>query len=135
MVLYKAGHYYINPNYLNDMTSTPEQMKEKEIRSNEGMKFDDGKVDWSLLPTEATEEILKVFAFGAKKYERFNFRKGFKQSRLLAAAFRHIVAHMQGKDIDEESGLRHLAHAGCCVMMLLTNIIEGRSDDDRYLGN
>lgn len=97
-----------------------------------GVKHDEGKVDYSLLPVEAMEEILKVFSFGAKKYERFNYRKGFKQSRLLAAALRHITAHMKGQDTDEESGLGHLAHAGCCIMMLLSNIIEGKDDDDRY---
>lgn len=101
--------------------------------SNIALKFDDDKVDWSLLPTEATEEILKVFAFGAKKYERFNFRKGFKQSRLIAAAFRHLVSHMRGEDIDPESGLRHLGHLGCCVLMLLTNILDGKDEDDRYV--
>lgn len=97
-----------------------------------GVKHDEGKVDWSLMPTEAMEEVLKVFEFGAKKYERFNFRKGFKQSRLLAAAFRHLVSHMRGEDIDPESGLRHLGHAGCCILMLLTNILEGKDEDDRY---
>ncbi len=102
--------------------------------SIEGVKHDEGKVDYSLLPIEATEAMLRVLEFGAKKYARFNFRKGFKQSRLLAAAFRHITSHMRGEDYDPESGLRHLAHAISCLMMLLTNIIDEKDEDDRYAG-
>ncbi len=97
-----------------------------------GTKYDEGKIDWSLMPIEPMEEILKVFAFGEKKYHRFNYRQGFKQSRLIAAAFRHLTAHVRGEDIDPESGLRHLGHLGCCVMMLLHNILDGKSEDDRY---
>lgn len=101
--------------------------------NNTGVKHDNGKIDWSLIPIEAMDEVLKVFQFGAEKYERWNYRKGFKQSRLIAAAFRHITAHMRGQDFDEESGMRHLAHAGCCILMLLTNILDGQDEDDRYV--
>lgn len=101
--------------------------------SDFGVKHDNGKTDWSLIPIEAMDEVLKVFQFGAEKYERWNYRKGFKQSRLIAAAFRHITAHMRGQDFDEESGMRHLAHAGCCILMLLTNILDGQDEDDRYV--
>lgn len=99
---------------------------------SEGTKYDKGKVDYSLLPIEPIEEILNVFSFGAEKYERWNYRHGFKQSRLIAAIFRHVTSHMRGEDTDPESGFRHLAHAGCCIMMLLQNIIDGRSIDDRF---
>jgi hypothetical protein len=102
--------------------------------TNEGLKFDEGKIDWSLLPVEPMEELLKVFTFGEKKYDRFNYRGGFKQSRLLAAILRHVTSHMKGESIDPESGLRHLAHAGCCILMILHNILDGKDQDDRYKG-
>lgn len=99
----------------------------------EGIKHDQDKVDYSLLPIEPIEEVLRVFQFGAEKYARWNYRKGFKQSRLIAAAFRHITSHMRGEDFDAESGFRHLAHAGCCILMLLQNLADERSHDDRFI--
>jgi hypothetical protein len=38
--------------------------------------------------------------------------------RYEAAFFRHMVAFMHGEKNDKESGLPHLAHAGCCLLFL-----------------
>ena len=96
------------------------------------LKNDSGKIDWSLLPIEAMEEMLKVFMFGEQKYARFNFRNGFNSNRLIAAAMRHIAAWQKGEDTDPETGLSHLAHGLCCLSMLLTNKIENKMEDGRY---
>jgi hypothetical protein len=32
---------------------------------------------WALLPSEALEEIARVYAFGAEKYAAHNWRKGY----------------------------------------------------------
>lgn len=96
------------------------------------LKNDSDKVDWSLIPKEATEEMLKVFMFGEKKYARFNYRNGFNSNRLVAAAMRHITSWNDGEDLDPESGLTHLGHAMCCLAMLLTNQIDGTMTDGRY---
>lgn len=52
--------------------------------------------------------------------------------RLLAAALRHLFAWAQGDDFDRESGRRHLAHAACCVLMLLALVMRGVGKDDRW---
>lgn len=85
------------------------------------VKNDSGKTDWSLMPFEAVEEINKVLEFGAKKYEANNWKKGsgFKYTRVLNSLLRHIFAYMRGEDKDPESGLSHLAHAGCNILFLL----------------
>jgi hypothetical protein len=98
----------------------------------EGLKFDGDKVDWSLLPIEAMEEVLKVLQFGAKKYARNNYRNGFDTNRLIAAALRHITSWQRGDDLDPETGLSHLAHGTCCLLMLLTNLYDGKAQDGRY---
>ena len=85
-----------------------------------GMKFDSGKLDYTLVPWDGLEEIVKVLEFGAKKYDRDNWRKvEGAQQRYLAAAFRHLAAYSMGEKTDSETDISHLAHAGCCLLFLL----------------
>lgn len=97
-----------------------------------GLKRDSAKPSLGLLPWPALIEITKVLDFGAKKYARYNWRAGFAWSRLYDALLRHIVAFIEGEDLDPESGFSHLAHAGCCLLFLLTLIKERPDLDDRY---
>jgi len=95
-------------------------------------KFDGGKVPMQLLSTVALNEIAKVLAFGAEKYSANQWRAGMRWSRLIGAALRHITAFNDGESVDEESGLSHLAHAGCCIMFLLEYESTRKDFDDRY---
>lgn len=97
-----------------------------------GRKFDSGKPPMDLLDRHALEEIARVLEFGAKKYDRHNWRSGISYSRLVAAMLRHINAFNDGEDTDHETGISHMAHAGCCVMFLLW-MEKYRPDlDDRW---
>jgi hypothetical protein len=99
---------------------TPEQ--EQQIKDmSVAVKADAGKADWSLMPFECVEEINKVLEFGVKKYSADNWKQGggFKYRRILNSLLRHIFAYMRGEDTDPESGLSHMAHAGCNVIFLL----------------
>lgn len=84
------------------------------------IKFDQGKRDWSLLPYDSVEEVVKVLEFGAKKYARDNWKQGegFKYSRSFNALMRHMLAFMGGEDNDPETGISHLAHAMCNLMFM-----------------
>jgi len=44
---------------------------------------------------------------------------------------RHTFASLAGEEVDPESGRDHLAHAGCCVLMLLSHRLRGLGTDDR----
>lgn len=99
--------------------------------SGGGAKYDSGKVPLDLLPYAALVSEAQVFGFGAQKYARWNYRQGFKASRLVAACLRHLFAWYWGENLDPESGLSHLAHARCCLGMLMQNIADGKSEDDR----
>jgi len=97
-----------------------------------GTKHDSGKAPLSLIPRVALEAEAQVMGFGAKKYGRHNYKQGFEYSRLLDAALRHIHAFNDGEDNDPESGISHLAHARCCLSMLLECINIGTATDDRF---
>jgi hypothetical protein len=113
-----------DPEFLNHIKET-----------DKGKKNDADKVRWELLSVPAIREIAKVMTFGAKKYDAHNWRGGFDWSRLYGAALRHLTSHMEGDSIDSESGLSHLAHAGCCIMFLLEHEIRKLGNDDRYKTN
>lgn len=95
-------------------------------------KHDQEKIPLELLSPVALNMIGEVMAFGAKKYAAHNWRKGMAWSRLIGAALRHLFAYLGGEDKDPESGLSHIAHAGCCVMFLLEYIAKDLGEDDRY---
>ena len=94
----------------------------------QGRKFDAGKLDWTLVPFQGLEEIVQVLMFGAQKYDRHNWRYvPDAEQRYSAAAFRHMTAHLAGETTDHETGLSHLAHAGCCILFLLALERQGES--------
>lgn len=98
----------------------------------EGYKLDEGKPRTDLLPAEALEEISKVLAFGAEKYPTDNWRLGMDWRRIYGSILRHLLAFERNEDIDKESGLPHLAHAGCGLLFLLWYYKKGKGNDDRY---
>jgi hypothetical protein len=90
-----------------------------------GRKFDGGKLEYGLLPPLALEETVKVLTFGAQKYERDNWQKvPDSKRRYFDALQRHVWAWKQGEQVDQESGIHHLAHAMCCLMFLYEHDVK-----------
>lgn len=89
-----------------------------EVEEVKGKKFDDGKLDYDLLPPTALKGIVGVFTYGAKKYAPGNWKLVTPHNRYLSAAMRHIEADREGISKDEESGLLHLDHAITSLIML-----------------
>ena len=99
-----------------------------------GLKDDEDKPPMALLDPEFLEEVARVLGFGARKYVVDNWRNGISYRRLISASYRHLGAINKGEDLDEESGLPHTYHLGCCVMFL-ASVLKNRPDmDDRYKG-
>ena len=97
-----------------------------------GLKKDTGKVQLHLLDRHALEEMARVRMFGARKYSPWDWRLGFRYSRLIDAALRHLFQFNDGEDLDQESGLNHIAHAAVTLMFLLRMIKDRPDLDDRY---
>ena len=95
-----------------------------------GKKYDSKKVPVHLLPPDSLWEIAKVLGFGAQKYDEWNWYKGISYSRLFAACMRHLWQWWRRQDSDPESSLSHLAHAGCCLLFLLQEVLEKRDEQD-----
>jgi Domain of unknown function (DUF5664) len=97
-----------------------------------GIKYDQDKLPMDLLDPDAIEGLVKVLQFGAKKYAAHNWRGGISYSRLIGALLRHTFAILRGQYVDEESGLPHIDHVGCC-WMFMSHMMKKRPDlDDLY---
>lgn len=98
-----------------------------------GKHFDEGKPRVDLLPPAALVGVAEIFGYGAKKYGERNWQKGVLNSKLLGSTLRHIFAHMGGETVDKESGLPHLNHALCDLMMIVDNMVNRPEMDDRLI--
>ena len=77
---------------------------------HKGLRYNDGKLRYDLLPKFAIEELTKVLTRGSQKYEPRNWENGMSWTSVLASLKRHLAAFEKGEDFDEESGLLHIAH-------------------------
>jgi len=95
-----------------------------------GKKWDGEKPKLHLLPPKAILEVGKVLTYGAEKYDEENWRKlDNLQDRYTSAALRHLFAHIDGEETDEETQLSHLAHAMCCLLFKLEIELEQKSKE------
>ena len=86
----------------------------------EGTKMDNGKPDWSLLPLDAVEPIVRVLTKGAVKYSPGNWKLvANARDRYYSALLRHLKSYQSGEALDSDFNEHHLAHIGCCVIFLL----------------
>lgn len=108
---------------------------QEQVDDNQAIKYDSEKIRVELLPYNALLEIAKVMTIGATKYGDNNWRKGMLWSRLYGACLRHLIAWYEGQDKDEETGLLHLAHAGCCILFLITYQLLGLGTDNRIVNS
>lgn len=97
---------------------------------SEAKKFDAEKLQWDALPWNAVEEATKVMNFGIQKYDKHNYLKGngLEDWRYFNAMMRHVRAHQKGEMIDPESGLPHLSHAACCLLMWQETIMKNEKE-------
>ena len=96
-----------------------------------GARFNDGKVPLNLIPLSAMVECARVFDYGRRKYAAWNWAKGMDWSVPYGCLLRHMAAWFDGEDNDPESGLPHLGHAMCNLVMLSTFARTFREGDDR----
>lgn len=81
-----------------------------ENKRGAGLRFNNDKDRYDLVPDSAIQGIAKVLTFGAKKYAPNNWRLGMNWSMITSSLKRHMAAIDRGEDYDQESGLMHVDH-------------------------
>lgn len=141
------GHHDCNEFYggsikCDDVTKVwqyaPEVTEEPSVKPPEpatGRKFDSGKPMYSLLPTNALEEVVKVLTVGAVRYNEPIGQENWRlvpdaDFRYYNATQRHIMAVKKGERLDlDKDGSKgtncyHLACAITSLMFRLQTQIE-----------
>lgn len=98
---------------------------------NGGLRFDQGKTPYHLLPPELMHGVAEILAFGAQKYAPRNWEKGMDWSRVYSSLQRHLQAWWGGEDKDPETGMPHLWHVACNAAFLVAYEKRGVGNDDR----
>lgn len=96
-------------------------------------KQDKGKPRYDLIPGDALHEVVKVLSMGAEKYDDRNWEIGQPWGKVFGAMMRHCWAWWRGEELDKESGLHHMAHAGAEALFLLAYALRKVGGDDRTL--
>lgn len=87
------------------------EIKEQlEKMKKEGLRHNEGKLRYDLIPASADKGIAEVLTFGANKYAERNWELGMKWSKVIASLKRHLAAFEEGEDFDKESSLMHIDH-------------------------
>lgn len=97
----------------------------------EGLRYNEGKSRYDLIPAFAQEQYAKVLTRGAEKYAERNWELGMKWSKVIASLERHLQAIKRGEDFDIETGLLHSAHVMCNAAFLTEYYKIFPQGDDR----
>ena len=94
-------------------------------KSEVGVRFDEGKIRYDLIPPEWITALANILTMGAKKYADRNWEKGMAHSRIVGALFRHLFARLRGEFYDEESKFPHMAHVAWNALALMSYDLRG----------
>jgi len=114
--------------YGSDPIKTPPQNKTVELG---GLRYDDSKLRFDLIPPDAMMALAAVYTLGAKKYADRNWEKGMKWSKVIAPLERHLQAFKGREEKDAELDLLHTAEIAWNAMALLAFQLRGIGEDDR----
>lgn len=97
--------------------------------SEQGRKYDGGKLRYDLIPVLALEEMVKGLTYGTIKYDDNNWVKVPEgRKRYMAAALRHIQEYRKGNLWDEEQDIHHLAAAMNNLSFIVEKDLRGWED-------
>lgn len=86
---------------------------------------------YALLPWDALDEVARLYAKGAEKYARDNWRKGYDWHLSFDSLVRHAKAFWMGESVDEETECHHLSSVVFHALALMVFEREHPELDDR----
>lgn len=101
------------------------------MAKEEGLRFNEGKSRYDLIPTFANKQLAEILTKGSLKYAPRNWEKGMNWSKCIASLKRHLQAFETGEDFDKESGQLHIAHVMCNAAFLTEYYKIYPQGDDR----
>jgi hypothetical protein len=104
------------------------------VLDNPKKAYGDAKPCLHYLPMNALLDfVAPVGKLGADKYGYKNWRKQpVDAATYYDAALRHMIAWMENmEDADPESGVHHLGHAICDLLIILDGLQRGQLADNR----
>jgi len=105
---------------------------ERHVYTTGGIKDNRSKPRVDLLPSLPLIEISKVMSYGASRYGDNNWRLGLPWCDTYGSIQRHLLAWKNREDIDADTRLSHLAHAGAQLLYLLEYELTHTGTDDRW---
>ena len=98
------------------------------------MKIDQGKPKLALVYTSFINATARVREYGLIKYPDAENWRTTPTVDHYNALLRHVLAakaallkEAEGSELDDESGLHHLAHAACNIMFLIEEMIPNEN--------
>lgn len=96
------------------------------MSEEKAMRFNEGKLQWSLVDFDSLEDMVRVLEFGAKKYSVNNWKKPMSTVKIIESMLRHTFFILKGELIDQESKLPHVAHIQCNAMFLAYHLKKNK---------
>jgi hypothetical protein len=103
--------------------------------SEQALRYNQGKLKWSLVDWKSLEPMVRVLEMGASKYAPYNWAKGMPVTEVSESLLRHMFAYLDGENLDSESKIEHLGHVMCNCMFLIHIMREKPEFDDRTIIN
>ncbi len=99
-----------------------------------GLRFNDGKPRYDLIPPEFMDALATHYGRGAAKYQDRNWERGMNWSKCFASLMRHAWSWMRGQDFDPENGTHHMVAVAWNAIAIYTYATRNIGTDDRING-
>ena len=98
------------------------------INPKQALRYNEGKVQWSLVDYKSLEPMVRVLEYGCRKYSKNNWKKGMPASQIIESMLRHTYKLLEGELVDPESGIEHVGHIQCNAMFL-AYVLREKADE------
>ena len=89
------------------------ELTEEPQKQEGAARYNQGKIQYNLIPPYPLEQLGKLFTYGATKYAPNNWKKGLLWTKVLDSAMRHLEAFRAGEDYDYDRNCQGCIEGYC----------------------